>query len=414
MKRTLILVAAAIVAILASVLAFQHAWEPGSEQREVHRPDRDEQIRQGAYLARAGNCMACHTAVDGAAYAGGKPLTTPFGTLFAPNLTPEAATGIGQWTSDDFWRAMHNGKSKDGSFLYPAFPYSNYTKMPRADSDALYAYFRSIAPVRQRNREHALNFPYNQRPLLAFWRTLYFRPGEFQPQLEKGAEWNRGAYLVQGPGHCSACHAPRNALGASLGEERLGGATMGDYGWYALPLGGIRDVFELTELLQDGVSKHSSVSGPMAEVVSGSLQYLAPSDIRAMSSYLVTLPEADPAPSARPRERQAAAAVLRQGGKVYEKHCVTCHGEQGDGIPRVYPRLVAKPTANSGNAIRMVLYGGYAPSTKGNSRPYGMPPFRGVLTDAEVAAVLTFVNTSWGNQGSLVPVYQVEQFRQRD
>lgn len=403
MKRAVILALLAVIAIAA----FQHLWEPGSGQRAAPVTDHAAQIRQGAYLARAGNCMACHTAQDGAAYAGGKALATPFGTMYGPNLTPDAATGIGSWNADDLWRAMHNGKSKDGSLLYPAFPYPNYTKVTRADSDALYAFLRTLAPVRQANREHALRFPYNQRPLLAFWRTLYFSPGQFRQQPQQGAQWNRGAYLVQGLGHCSACHSQKNALGASLGAERLGGGTVGAQGWHASPLGGERDVLELAELLQTGVSEHRAVAGPMAEVVAGSLQHLASGDVRAISAYLATLPKTD-----LPAHAIAASEpVLRQGEKIYAKQCASCHGEQGEGAPRAYPRLARQGNIDTGNAVRMVFQGGYAPSTAGNPRPYGMPPFSGLLSDGEVAAVISYINRSWGNQGPLVLPHEVERMR---
>jgi mono/diheme cytochrome c family protein len=194
-----------VLALLAvSVIGMQSLRDPGADQPAVVIAETAAQVEKGRYLAQVGNCMACHTVRGGKEYAGGRAIETPFGAIYAPNVTPDVATGIGRWTADDFWRALHNGKSKDGSFLYPAFPYPNYTKMVRADSDALYAYFRTIAPVSQENREHGLAFPYNQRPLLAFWRALYFTPGEFRPEPNQTAEWNRGAYLVQGLGHCAA------------------------------------------------------------------------------------------------------------------------------------------------------------------------------------------------------------------
>lgn len=396
--------------VLAGVMLVQTLHEPGSEERAVAVADRAAQLRQGAYLAQAGNCMSCHTALDGAAYAGGRPLATPFGTVYGPNLTPDRDTGIGAWSADDFWRAMHNGKSKDGRFLYPAFPYPNYTKVTRADSDAIYAYFRTLAPVRRPNREHRLRFPYNVRPLLAFWRTLYFTPGQYKVQPEQGVLWNRGAYLVQGLGHCSACHAPRNALGASLGAERLGGGPMPDQGWHASPLGGARDVAQLTELLHSGVSARDAVAGPMAEVVAGSLQHLERRDVGAIAHYLTSLPDsAAPAHSRSPGPD--AAAILGRGARLYEHHCLSCHGASGEGKPRAYPQLAGKRAIATGNAVRMVLDGGYAPSTAGNPWPYGMPPFGGVLSDADVAAVLSHVRTSWGNQGTLVLPQEVARLR---
>ncbi len=415
MKRVALYIAGGAALVVAAVMLFQHWWEPGGAQPAAQVTDGAAQVRQGAYLARAGNCMACHTTLDGPAYAGGKALSTPFGTMYGPNLTPDAATGIGTWSADDFWRAMHNGKSKDGRLLYPAFPYPNYTKVTRADSDAIYAYFRTLAPVRQPNREHALRFPYNQRTLLAFWRTLYFSPGEYQPQAQKNAQWNRGAYLVQGLGHCSACHSARNAVGASLGAERLGGGKVGDAGWHASPLGGERDVLELAELLHTGVSARKAVFGPMAEVVAGSLQHLDASDVRAMASYLVTVPRKQAPVHALDATAMASAEpVLREGHQIYMAQCASCHGEQGEGVARAYPRLAGMAPTATGNAVRMVFDGGYAPSTAGNPRPHGMPPFSGVLSNAEVAAVVSYLNRSWGNQGPLVLPHEVEGLRRSE
>jgi mono/diheme cytochrome c family protein len=356
--------------------------------------------------------MACHTSQGGAQYAGGNALSTPFGTMYGPNLTPDKATGLGEWTADDFWRAMHNGKSKDGSLLYPAFPYPNYTKVTRVDSDALYAYFRTLTPVRQENREHQLRFPYNQRSLLAFWRTLYFTPGVYRQEPLKGVEWNRGAYLAQGLGHCSACHSARNALGASLGEERLGGGMVGDKGWHASGLGGTRDVQELAELLQTGVSGRNAVYGPMAEVVQGSLQYMESRDIGAIAAYLVTLPATGAVAEQRDSAGLAAAQpALKLGSQIYEKQCASCHGEQGEGVAKVYPRLAGEAATASSNAIRLVVHGGFAPGTAGNPRPYSMPPFGAALSDTEIAAVLSYIRTSWGNQDSLVQVHEVARYR---
>lgn len=412
MKRALVWLAGLMLLLAAGVLVFQQLWEPGADQRSVPVADSAAQIRQGAYLARAGNCMACHTSRGGPAYAGGRALDTPFGTMYGSNLTPDVATGIGSWSADDFWRAMHNGKSKDGHFLYPAFPYPNYTKVTRADSDALFAHLRTVAPVRQVNRAHALRFPYNQRFLLAFWRTLYFAPGVYQARPASGAQWNRGAYLAQGLGHCSACHAARGMLGGSLGAERLGGSAPGAAGWHAPALGGVADLDQLAQLLHSGVNETRVVAGPMAEVVAESLQYLSGSDVTAMAAYLVTLPgEAASAPVAAVALPEP---VLRQGQAIYKAQCASCHGEQGEGVPRAYPPLAGRGQVDRGNAIRVVLNGGYAPGTGGNPRPYGMPPFSATLSDAEVAAVLGYIGSSWGNSGQAIATHEVGRLRSRE
>lgn len=379
-------------------------------------------VARGAYLARAGNCMGCHTARGGAEYAGGRAIQTPFGAIPAPNITPDRDTGIGSWSADDFWRALHNGKSKDGKLLYPAFPYPNYTRVTRADSDAMYAYFRTVAPVRQENREPELRFPFNHRVLLVGWRALYFRPGVHEDEPKQNAQWNRGAYLVQGLGHCSACHAPRNFLGATTGEENLSGAMIPMLNWYAASLSGDRgaglgswEVQHIVDLLKTGVSARGAASGPMAEVVRGSLQYLEEKDVRAMAVYLKSLPQnGETEASAPPRSTPQTEQFLRTGAELYEKHCVECHKADGRGEPPAYPALAgnrALTLASPVNPIRAVLHGGYPPSTQGNPQPYGMPPFSALLNDEEIAAVVSYVRNSWGNQGALVSGGQVNNYR---
>ena len=192
-----------------------------------------EQVARGAYLAHAGNCAACHTDRGGAAYAGGKGIATPFGTVYASNLTPDAKTGIGTWSAAQFWRAMHNGRAADGRLLYPAFPYPNFTEITRADSDALFAWLRSQVPVTQVDRPHALRFPYNLQASLAVWRALFFTPGVYEPDVERSVQWNRGAYLVRSLGHCAACHSPRNAFGATRDSLELSGGLIPLQNWYA-------------------------------------------------------------------------------------------------------------------------------------------------------------------------------------
>jgi len=405
MKRILL----AIAAVVLAIVGIQVFYEPGASQASAPVADRAGQLVRGEYLARAGNCMGCHT------NAGGRAIETPFGRIYAPNITPDKETGIGNWSADDFWRAIHNGKSRDGRFLYPAFPYPSYTKVSRADADAIYAYIMSRPAVSKPNREHALDFPYNQRILLAFWRTLYFTPGEFEPAADRDAQWNRGAYLVQGLGHCAACHTGRNALGGTLDKNDLAGAAIPARDWYAASLAlHDRDVAEIASLLKTGVSSRGAVYGPMAEVVSGSLQHLSDADTLAMATYLKSLPPtatlkvADLAHA--PQER---ARIIEAGARIYEKQCAACHLATGEGQGTAYPPLAGNRTlgASPVNAIRIVLNGGYPPSTHGNPRPYGMPPFGQELNDEEVAAVVSYVSSSWGNQGGMVSPASVARLR---
>ena len=271
MKR--LLIAALLFAASAGVYL---ALQPAADQPAASAAgeDRAAQVARGEYLARAGNCMACHTAPGGTPWAGGRAMDTPFGTIYTSNLTPDPTTGLGQWTADDFWKALHEGRARDGRLLYPAFPYTSYTRVTRADADAIWAWLQTLPPVEQPNRPHALRFPYDTQAALLAWRALYFKPGVFVADATKSEDWNRGAYLVQGLGHCSACHAPRNALGASSDPDALAGGLMPVQNWYAPSLtspheAGVADWAkdDIVALLRDGVSGNATAAGPMAEVV---------------------------------------------------------------------------------------------------------------------------------------------------
>ena len=383
----------------------------------------DQQVARGAYLARAGNCIGCHTARGGPPYAGGRAIDTPFGKFFGPNITADKETGIGNWRADDFWQALHFGKAPDGSLLYPVFPYPNYTLISRQDADALFAFLQTVKPVHQPNQPHALHFPYNLRGLLAGWRLLYFEPKQFEQDLRQSDQWNRGAYLVDGLGHCSACHTARNGFGANISRQ-LGGGMMANGNWYAPALTSDRETGlrhwstpALTALLQTGTSAHGAVFGPMAEVVGESLQYLHDDDIAAIATYLKSLPEqTEKAHSGEAWQNDAARTqrVLLQGQQLYEKHCAECHGSDGNGKPPAYPPLNGNPALtmdNPVNPLRLVLNGGFAPSTAGNPRPYGMPPFGQQLNDEQVAALVSYIRHSWSNRASLVSPQEVNLYR---
>ena len=417
-----LLVALAVVAVALGTLAFALAHRgptPAPETASADAPALPDRVRRGEYLARAGNCIACHTTAGGRPFAGGVALPTPFGTLFSSNLTPDPETGLGRWTAPEFWRAMHNGVGRDGRMLYPAFPYPNYTRVTREDSDALFAYLQALAPVPQPNRPHELRFPYDTQVALAAWRALYFRPGGLPVEPRQSAEWNRGAYLVEGLGHCSACHSPRNALGATSAAHALEGGRIPQQGWYAPSLHaaheaglGAWSVADIVQLLRVGVAPGASVSGPMAEVVSQSLQHLAPPDLQAMAVYLKALPQTGSAPEARP---VADTAVLARGSSIYTAQCAQCHGDTGQGTPGLYlalagNRAVALPQAD--NLVQMILRGGYQAQTVGNLRPVGMPPFQHLLDDGEVAAVASFVRASWGHTAAPVSALEVQRVKE--
>ncbi|MDB5895700.1 MAG: alcohol dehydrogenase [Rhodoferax sp.] len=391
--------------------------EPDLAAPEAAVPTTPDVLARGAYLALAGNCASCHTTRGGAPYAGGRGIETPFGTVYTSNLTPDADHGIGRWTSAEFWRAMHNGRSKDGRLLYPAFPYTSYTEVSRADSDALHAYLKSLPAVPQAATPHALRWPFNLQPALAVWRALYFRPGTPPVDTTQSAEWNRGAYLVRGLGHCGACHTARNALGATDDRLNLAGGMIPMQNWYAPSLTSPLEAGvaawpreDIVRLLQTGVAPGGSVLGPMAEVVLKSTQHLSVGDLGAMATYLKALPQTtEPAPPAA-TDRRAA----ERGSQLYGRHCAQCHGDQGQGVRAAYPPLAGNRAVTMpqvANLVQTVLNGGYAPATAGNPRPFGMPPFVLVLDDADIAAVLTHIRTAWGNQAGGVTEIEVNRLR---
>ncbi|WP_243457431.1 c-type cytochrome [Ottowia testudinis] len=375
-------------------------------------------LARGAYLARVGNCLACHTARGGAPGAGGRPLPTPFGTVYTSNLTPDPDTGIGRWSAGAFWRALHHGRSADGRLLYPVFPYTHTTLLTRADSDALFAYFRSQPSASAQWPAHDLRWPYGTQAALAVWRALYFRPGEFRPDPAHGEAVNRGAYLVRAVAHCSACHAPRDRLGGADWRDLSGGQIPG-LGWYAPSLTAADQAgvshwpeAQIAQLLRTGATAQGWASGPMAEVVFHGTQYLNDADAGAMAAYLKQLP---PPASAAPAPARASGAPATAGAKLYEQHCAACHGAAGEGVKDAYPPLAgnrAVTLAQPGNLLQVVLHGGFGPATAGRPRPYGMPPFTLVLNDTEIAVVLTHIRTAWGNSAAEVSPLQVLQMRQ--
>jgi mono/diheme cytochrome c family protein len=441
-----------------NLIATQAINTPAIGQNNTLNLD-DLQVQRGAYLAKVGNCAVCHTARGGAAFAGGKAITTPFGTVYTSNITPDAATGIGKWSAKAFYRALHEGRSADGHLLTPAFPYTNYTHITRADSDDLYAYFRhSMAPVAQANKAHDLPFPFNTQVALAFWRTLFFEKAEvvvdiypnntinnIAPQatntpartLNEGvktenSEIQRGAYLVRGLGHCSACHAERNALGASVNnqfsDQLLGGALMPMRDWYAPSLvdpveAGVAHLprQDVVALLKTGIAPNASMLGPMAEVVAGSTQFWTDADLQATAAYLQSLPQIELKISTKSMasdNSKLKPVLFDKGAELFTQHCATCHGEQGQGM-RVEGNVALPALAgnraitlpNTTNLVRILLAGGYAPSTAGNPRPFGMPPFVHVLNDEDIAAVTTYIRNAWGNQAASVTAADVVRQR---
>jgi mono/diheme cytochrome c family protein len=355
------------------------------------------QVTRGEYLARAGDCISCHTAKGGAAYAGGLALDTPFGALYSPNITPDPATGIGLWSGDDFYRAMHDGMGGRGRYLYPVMPYTFFTKVTREDSDAIFAYLRSVKPVANAVDVNRLRWPFSMRWTMAGWRALYFRAGTFAPNPLRGSAWNRGAYLIEGLGHCGACHSPRNALGAITKGEAFTGATVD--GWFALNL--TSNVFtglgewepaQIVRYLKTGASKRQSTAlGPMAEVVHNSLSDLSDADLAAMATYLKALPA-----NSELRTGYGEADPTRQRGMtLYLDHCSACHQPGGGGIPGAFPPLASNGAVlapDPSDIVQVVIRG-----VPARGHYIAMPSFGAKLSDREVADIANYVRTSFGN-----------------
>lgn len=424
MKRWLGALAATTL-LLALLLGWRYASDtdrPPSPAQQVAAAatlDDPALILRGKYLALVGDCAACHTAQGGARYAGGRSLATPFGDVPAPNLTPDPHTGIGNWNFEDFWQALHDGKGRGGELLYPVFSYTSFTKVTREDALAIFAYLHSLPPVQQSATPLGLSFPYNVRSSLLAWRALYFKPGAFKPNPSQSEAWNRGAYLVQGLGHCNECHAPRNAMGATEKNDLLTGGLIPQVEWYApdlstRPGGGLEgwSAQDIVDLLKNGQSVKGTAFGPMAEVVHNSTQYMTEADLHDMAIYLQSLP---PRPLAATRPVPTTAAVHTHGASIYTAHCAECHGTDGDGVAEIYPPLNGNTSVNepSGiNAIRSVLLGGFPPVTGGNRRPYSMPPFAKQLDDNDIAAVVSYIRQSWSNKAPAVSPGDVAHLRQ--
>lgn len=390
---------------------------PFIDDRPFNEALAQQVAERGAYLVQVGNCAACHTAQGGFPFAGGKGISTSFGTVFTSNITSDKLTGIGAWSAADFWQAMHHGRSKDGRLLYPAFPYTEYTRITRDDTDAMFAYLISVQPVQQANRPHALKFPYNTQAALAVWRALFFSPEPFEPLKKQSDEWNRGAYLVKGLGHCQACHAPRNVFGATQSKLGLSGGLIPMQNWYAPSLyspaeAGLQDwpIEEIMQLFKTGKTAHSSTLGPMAEVVFSSTQHLNEKDLRAIAHFLKELPRQE---NAKEDRKLSTTEGQQIGQSLYLNQCAQCHGDHGEGRGD-YPPLAGNRTVimnSSVNLVRIILSGGFAPTTEGNPRPYGMPPFGHTLSDSEVAAVATYVRNAWGHKAGAVMQLDVQKTR---
>lgn len=424
MKRVGLAALAVAALILVGAIAF-FAWParldavaPGPGQ-----PTGAALVERGRYLATAGDCVACHSVPGGQPYAGGLAFKLPFGTIYSSNITPDPANGIGGWSDAQFVRAMRHGVRADGQELYPAFPYTAYTRMSTDDVLAIRAYLRTLRPVNQAVAANRLSFPFNQRYLMRAWKLLFMPNGPLQPDPRQSAAWNRGAYLVEGPGHCAECHTPRNLLYGLKSGKRYAGATT--QGWKAYNLTSDLDAglgrwsaAAIATYLRTGhAAGHGAAAGSMAEAVTLSLSHLSPADLAAMATYLKSLPpkpgEREAAVNANPPALTASTPWAPGGDgdagslgrRLFEGACASCHGWNGNGLQSPYADLRGAQTANdpaATNLVQVILHG--SAITTPERGHASMPSFGRAYTDAEIAALANYVLAHFGSkQGHVTP-----------
>jgi mono/diheme cytochrome c family protein len=364
-------------------------------QQTTPQSANDSLIKSGEYLARAGDCFSCHTQTGGTPMAGGLQVPTPYGGIASPNITPDPETGIGKWSDNDFYRLLHEGIEPDGSYVYPVMPFDHYTRVSRDDALAIKAFLFSLPPAHPPRQSSHLEFPFDIRASLAAWRALFFTPSTFQADAALSAKANRGAYLVEGLGHCGACHTPRNILSGSKKTQALGGGEITGQGWFAPNIssdigqgvGGWTEQ-DLVDYMKTGVAPDKAiVGGPMAEVIHTSLHYLSDEDLHAIATYLKLAPAMELYSAKRP----AALA----GATSYLNYCASCHQPDGKGIEHAVPSLVGNGVVVAGgpqDVIRTILGGMPA-----NGDFAAMPGFATMLTSADIAEIANYIRASWGN-----------------
>jgi len=374
-----------------------------------------EAIARGKALADTADCGNCHTADPAKPFAGGKRIDTPFGGIYSANLTPDRDSGLGAWSDDDFVRALRYGVDPDGSRYYPAFPYPHFTKLIKPDVLAIRAYLATLAPVRNTPQPPELRWPLNYRVLMRVWNFAFFRPGIFEPDQNKSAEWNRGGYLVEGAAHCGACHTPRNFFGAEKRGQKFGGGMVD--GWFAPRLDGADrsglkswSADDIVEYLQSGRNGKSHAGGPMTEVVLNSTSRLSDGDVRAIAVYLKDVPPGAPEPAVAP----PPPAQMADGEKLYRAACIACHEADGSGAPRIYPPLPGNAnlqSADPSSTLRIILDGAETITTPRAPNKGSMPAYAKQWSDQQIADVTNYIRNSWGNAAAPVTPAQVAEAR---
>jgi mono/diheme cytochrome c family protein len=375
------------------------------------------QIERGRYLTAVADCTACHTdPVTNQPFAGGRPVETPFGTVVSANITPDGATGIGNWTFEQFDTAVRRGRRPDGKRLYPAMPFPYYTRMSRADMDAIRAYLATVTPVHNRVATNRLPFPYNIRETMILWDALYFKAETFKPEPGKPEAWNRGAYLVQGPGHCPACHTPKTWLGGDRAGQALQGYSL--QGWYAPditndPTRGLASwtSADLVQYLQTGHNRFAGAAGPMAEEVVHSSSAMTDSDLSAIATYLKDQP---PGPPRVAKPVPDTDARMASGAAIYQDLCSACHRRDGSGVPYLIPDLAHCASVSSReptSLLHVVIQGAQSAATSDEPTAPSMPAFGWQLSDEQIASVATYVRNSWGHAAAATSTAEVRKAR---
>jgi len=371
-------------------------------------------LERGRYLTVAGDCVSCHTRKGGQPFEGGLGLSTPFGVIYSPNITGEKTTGLGNWTPEQFYRALHEGIAADGHHLYPAFPYPHFTNVTPDDAKAILAFLKTVPGQPYTPPPNRLPFPLNIRAMLIGWNLLFFHSHDFAPDPSQSAEWNRGSYLVNGLEHCGACHTPTNALGAEESNEAFQGGKLGN--WFSPDLTGNNktglanwSLDELVQYLKTGRNAHSNAGGVMAEVVAYSTSQLSDADLHAIATYIKSTP-ASPGKSPPAPDSQA----MQTGGKIYADACAGCHLSRGQGQPQIFPKLAGSAVAQQDDAttvLHLILAGGRTAPTPTRPSAISMPSFAWKLTDQQVADVATYVRNAWGNHATPVTAKTVADLR---
>jgi mono/diheme cytochrome c family protein len=406
------------VATFSILVGAAAAWLAGAGFGGAAEPDPQAfgLIQKGRYIATVADCFACHTVPGvGKPFAGGRAIETPFGAITTPNITPDLDTGIGAWSDEQFDEAVRKGVRPDGSRLYPAMPYPAYTKMSRDDVLAIRAYLNTAEPVRLAVKANTLPFPFNIREAMLAWDALYFTQGEFQPDGSKSAAWNRGAYLAQGPGHCTTCHTPKSFLGGDKTAHNLRGFNL--QGWFAPDITGDTNEglgqwseADISEYLKTGHNRMTAATGPMAEEVTNATSQYDDDDLKAIAVYLKSLPQRQD----KPAPAQADIPMMTAGAAIYRDQCSACHGIDGRGVPMLFPSLAQSSLAHASDptsAIRLVLRGARSVATQAEPTGPGMPSYGWQLNDQQVAAVLTYIRNSWQTAAPAVSADMVGKAR---